>query len=142
MKNIVKFIIPLLLVIALPIILFIQKDENEIQKIDRVTQKVFDQFCPTGISVAVVQDGNIIYDKTRGYKNAAKINLLDKNDIFNIASCTKAFTAAAIGKLVQEKLLSWDDKVIDYIPEFKLTDECITTTTPIMKFYIECNICP
>jgi len=131
MKNIVRFIIPLLLVIAFPIILFIQKDENEIQKIDRITQKVFDQFSPTGLSVAIVQDGNIIYDKTLGYKNAAKINFLDNKNIFNIASCTKTFTAAAMGKLVQERLISWDDKVTDYIPEFKLKDECITKNLTI-----------
>ncbi len=131
MKNIVKFIIPLLLVIALPIIFFVQKNENEIQKIDRVTQKVFDQFNPTGLSVAIVQNGNIIYDKALGYKNAEKIKFLDKNDIFNIASCTKAFTAAAIGKLVQDELISWDDKVIDYLPEFKLKDECVTKNLTI-----------
>ncbi|MFP4023296.1 MAG: serine hydrolase [Thiohalospira sp.] len=131
MKNIVKFIVPLLLVIAIPIILFTQKDENEIQKIDRVTQKVFDQFNPAGLSVAIVQNGNIIYDKALGYKNAEKINFLEKNDIFNIASCTKAFTAAAIGKLVQEGLLSWDDKVIDYYPDFKLKDDCISKNLTI-----------
>ncbi|MEE4198281.1 MAG: serine hydrolase [Bacteroidales bacterium] len=126
MKNIVKFIVPLLLVIAVPIILFIQKEESEIQKIDRVTQKVYDQFNPTGLSVAIVQHGEIIYDKALGYKNAEKISFLERNDIFNIASCTKAFTAAAIGKLVQEGLLSWDDKVIDYYPDFKLKDDCIS----------------
>ena len=131
MRNIVKFIVPLLLVIAVPIILFTLKDENEIQKIDRVTQKVFDQFNPTGLSVAIVQNGNIIYDKALGYKNAEKINFLEKNDIFNIASCTKAFTAAAIGKLVHEGLLSWDDKVIDYYPDFKLNDQCISESLTI-----------
>ncbi|MGM0407778.1 MAG: serine hydrolase [Bacteroidota bacterium] len=126
MKNIVKFIIPLILVIAIPLILFIQKDENEIQKFDRITQKVFDEFNPTGLSVVIVQEGTIIYDKAMGYRNAENMSFLRKDDIFNIASCTKSFTAAAIGKLVQEGLLSWDDKIIDYVPDFKLKDDCIT----------------
>jgi CubicO group peptidase (beta-lactamase class C family) len=126
MKNIVKFVIPLILVIAIPILLFLQKKENDLQKYDNITQTVFDEFQPTGLSMAIVQDGAIIYQKALGYKNAANIDLLGNYDIFNIASCTKAFTAAGIGKLVDEGLLNWDDKVIDYIPDFKLSDEYIT----------------
>ncbi|MBU8892771.1 MAG: serine hydrolase [Bacteroidales bacterium] len=126
MKNIVKFVIPLILVIVIPFILLVQKKENNLQKYDRITQKVFDEFQPTGLSIAIVQNGDIIYQKALGYKNAHNVDFLDNNDIFNIASCTKAFTAAGIGELVQEGLLSWDDKVIDYIPNFKLDDEYIT----------------
>ncbi|HAF28578.1 MAG TPA: hypothetical protein DCG75_05975 [Bacteroidales bacterium] len=131
MKNIVKFVIPLVLVIAIPIILFVQKKESDLQKFDRKTQEVFDKFHPTGLSIAIVKDGEMIYQKALGYKNVNKVDFLDKNDIFNIASCTKAFTAAGIGKLVQEDLLSWDDKVIDYVPNFKLADEYITQNLTI-----------
>lgn len=131
MKNIVKFVIPFILVIAVPLILFVQKKENDLQKYDRVTQNVFDEFHPTGISVAIIQDGEIIYQKALGYRNAISMSFLGNNDIFNIASCTKAFTAAGIGKLVQEGLLSWDDKVTDYIPKLKLADEYITKNLTI-----------
>jgi len=131
MKNIVKFLIPLVLVIAIPLILFTQKKENNLQKFDRATQKVFDQFRPTGLAVAILKDGEIIYQKSLGYKNAHNIDFLDHNDIFNIASCTKAFTSAGIGKLVDDSLLSWNDRVINYIPEFKLADEYITKNLTI-----------
>ncbi|MFC2152640.1 serine hydrolase [Bacteroidota bacterium] len=131
MKNIVKFAIPLILVIVIPIILFTQKKENDLQKFDRVTQKVYDEFQPIGLSVAIVKDDAIIYQKALGSKNIHKVDFLDNNDIFNIASCTKAFTAAGIGVLVQEKLLSWDDKVVDHIPNFKLLDEYITNNLTI-----------
>ena len=131
MKNIVKFVIPLLLVIAIPIVLFLQKKENDIQKFDRITQKVFDEYHPTGISVAIVKDGMVVYEKSLGYKNAYNVDFLDNNDIFNIASCSKSFTAAGIGKLVQEGLVSWDDKVIDYLPNFKLADNYISENLKI-----------
>lgn len=126
MKNIVRFAVPLILVIAIPILLFVQKKENDIQKYDRTAQQIFDHFHPTGLSVAIVKDGEIIYQKAFGYKNMNTLDFLHENAIFNIASCTKAFTAAGIGKLVQEGQLSWDDKVIDYIPNFKLADPYIT----------------
>jgi CubicO group peptidase (beta-lactamase class C family) len=76
--------------------------------------------------MAIVKDGEIIYQKALGFQNASNVDFLDYYDIFNIASCTKAFTAAGIGKLVDEGLLSWNDRVIDYIPNFKLADEYIT----------------
>jgi len=131
MKSFVKFFIPFILVILIPIIYFLKNNENEIQKYDRVTQKVFDQFHTTGLNIAIIKDGNIIYEKSQGYKNINNLTYLNNNSIFNIASCTKAFTAAAIGKLVQEGLLSWDDKVTDYIPDFKLADDCTTENLEI-----------
>lgn len=131
MKNIVKFVIPFILVIAIPIVLFLQKSENEIQQIDRISKQVYNEFKPTGISISVIQDNEIIYEKSFGYKNIHNLEMLNHNDIFNIASCTKAFTAAAIGKLVQEGLLSWNDKIIDYVPGFKLADEYITKNLEI-----------
>ena len=131
MKNIVKFLLPFILVIAIPLILFVQKEENDLQKFDRINQRVFDEFHPTGLGIAIVKDGEITYQKSLGYRNAHQMDFLDNNDIFNIASCTKAFTAAGIGKLVQEGLLSWDDKVIDFIPNFKLADNYITNNLTV-----------
>lgn len=131
MKNIVKFVIPLILVIAIPIVLFLQKNENELQQIDKVSKQVYNEFNPTGLSITVVQNDEIIYERSFGYKNSNNVDILDNNDIFNIASCTKAFTAAGIGKLVQEEILAWDDKVIDYLPDFKLADEYITNNLEI-----------
>jgi len=126
MKNIVRFVLPLILVIAIPLILFYNKKDNDLKQFDRATQKVFSTFNPSGLSIAIVKDGSIVYEKTLGYKNVPTMDFMDNSAIFNIASCSKAFTAACIGKLVQEGLLDWDDKVIDYIPEFKLDDECIS----------------
>jgi len=131
MKNLVKFIIPLILVIAIPFLLFVQKEENDLQKYDRICQKVFDEFHPTGLSIAIIKEGDIIYQKALGYSNAHQVKFLDNYSIFNIASCTKAFTAAGIGKLVQDGLLSWNDKVIDFIPNFKLADNYITNNLTV-----------
>jgi CubicO group peptidase (beta-lactamase class C family) len=126
MKNIVKFILPLILVIAIPIILFYNKKDNELKQFDKASEQVFNAFSPTGLSIAIVKEGSVVYEKVFGYKNAETMDFMDNSAVFNIASCSKAFTAACIGKLVQEGLISWDDKVIDYIPEFKLADDCIT----------------
>jgi CubicO group peptidase (beta-lactamase class C family) len=44
----------------------------------------------------------------------------------NQVVCTKAFTSAAMGILVDKGRVRWDDKVIKYLPDFKLSDPWIT----------------
>ena len=46
--------------------------------------------------------------------------------VFNVASITKAFTAAAFGILVEEGKINWDTRVIDIIPDFELSDPYIS----------------
>jgi len=51
---------------------------------------------------------------------------VDPDTIFQIASLTKAFTAASLGILVDEGKLDWDDPVIDYLPDFRMYDPWVT----------------
>lgn len=50
---------------------------------------------------------------------SAKMN---EHTLFSIASNTKAFTATALAILVDEGKLSWDDKVADRLPGFRMYD--------------------
>ncbi len=106
--------------------LYAQISKKDLVKIDQTVQKAFDTFLPTGLSVAVVSDSVIIYHKALGYSNAESGKTVTTSSLFNIASCSKAFTAAAIGILVDEGKLKWTDKVTDYFPEFRLADDYIT----------------
>lgn len=103
-----------------------QISREDLKKIDLVVTKAFETFKPTGLSVAVVKDTSIIFHKALGFSNADINKRVNITSLFNIASCTKAFTAACIGILVDEKKLSWTDKVTTYFPEFKLADDYIT----------------
>ena len=103
---------------------------------DKELQKAFDQLQPTGIAIAVVKDSTLVWKKAMGYKNAKKKEALDTQALFSIASCSKAFTAASVGILVQEGKLKWSDKVIQYVPELKMSDPYITrelTITDILS---------
>ncbi|MDD5151250.1 MAG: serine hydrolase, partial [Flavobacterium sp.] len=51
---------------------------------------------------------------------------VDANTLFGIASNSKAFTSAALAMLIDEGKLKWDDKVTQYIPEFKMYNEYVT----------------
>lgn len=97
------------------------------KQIDSVVEKTLTTFNVPGIAVAVVKDGKVIHAKGYGIRSI-KTNLkVDENTLFGVASNTKAFTAAALGMLVDEKKITWDTKVTDVIPEFKMYDPFVTS---------------
>ena len=83
-------------------------------------------FNVPGISLAIVKDGNILKAGGYGVKKLGEHNPVDAHTLFSIASNTKAFTAAALEILVEDKKLKWDDPVINYLPWFKMSDPWVT----------------
>ena len=67
-----------------------------------------------GLSVAVVKDGKLIYERAFGWKEEGKMQL-STTDIFRIASISKSFSATSVMQLVEKKKLSLDDDVSDLV---------------------------
>ena len=84
------------------------------------------RFDVPGMAVAVVQDNKVVFAKGFGTSNLNTHAKVNKDTLFGIASNTKAFTSAALAKLIDEGKLSWDDRVIDHLPEFRLYDSYVT----------------
>lgn len=72
-----------------------------------------------GASVAIVKDGKTVYSKGFGYKDLENKTPADKNTIYGIGSCTKAFTASLFGVLEEEGRLNLEDKPSKYIPSLQ-----------------------
>lgn len=87
--------------------------------------QAFDTFQLHGLSVLIVKNDSLVFDHHWG--DAGKGQQVESESVYNIASCTKAFTGAAMAKLVNEGLIHWDDLVIDYLPNFKLEDRYIAS---------------
>lgn len=100
-------------------------------EIDSLAERTLRAFQVPGIAVGVVKDGKLIHAKGYGVRSLSNKLPVDANTLFGIASNSKAFTSAAIGMLVDAGKLKWDDKVRDYIPEFKLYDPYVTETFTI-----------
>lgn len=79
-----------------------------------------------GMSVGIIQDGQIILSEGFGVLENGKSQKADKNTLYSIASNTKAFVASALASLVEEGKLKWDDKVRTWLPYFELYDPCVT----------------
>ncbi len=95
-------------------------------QIDSLVQKTMTTFNVPGMAVAVLKDGKIYHKNTYGVRSIKTQAPVNENTLFGVASNTKAFTTAALGKLIDEGKLDWDTKVNDIIPEFKLYDAYVT----------------
>ncbi len=73
-----------------------------------------------GAAVAIVYDDSIQYLGCFGRKAINRSDTIDPNTIFRIGSLSKGFAGVLGGMLVEEKQLSWKDKMVDYVPDFRL----------------------
>ena len=77
-----------------------QNYKKEIQELDNYIENARQQWKVPGLSVAIVKDGEVVLCKGYGEKKLGSGDMVDKQTIFRIASTTKAFTATAMGILV------------------------------------------
>ncbi|MGY4515875.1 serine hydrolase [Lysobacter sp. HA18] len=84
------------------------------------------RFDVPGIAVAIVKDGHIVLENGWGVRKAGTNDRVTAHTMFAIASNTKAFTSMAISMLADEGKLSLDDRVIDRLPWFRMSDPTIT----------------
>src|ERR1700689_3315617 len=96
------------------------------KEIDTLAMRSLKAFDVPGIAVAIIKDGKVIHSRGYGVRSLATGQPVNENTLFGIASNSKAFTTAALGILVDEGKMNWDDKVRKYIPEFKLFDPYVT----------------
>jgi CubicO group peptidase (beta-lactamase class C family) len=68
-------------------------------------------------SLLIAEKGSVVFRKGYGYSNEATKSLNDPQTVFELASCSKQFTAAAIVLLQRQGKLSYTDKLAQYIPE-------------------------
>ncbi len=86
------------------------------------TKKLLDSFIDMGVpgyDCIVLKDGEPIFRRTKGYSSLEKQIPMCGNERYNIYSCSKLITCVAALKLYEEGLFSLDDKLCDYIPEYK-----------------------
>ncbi len=92
----------------------------------QLMQKALSAFYTPGMSVGVVHKGELIFLEGAGLRNIAEHSSVTPDTYFRLASTSKAFTAAAMGILVEQGKLNWTDKVTEYLPEFKMQDAWVS----------------
>tara|TARA_B100001741_G_C16540453_1_gene594088 strand:+ start:782 stop:2032 length:1251 start_codon:yes stop_codon:yes gene_type:complete len=94
-------------------------DLNRLNSIEELITKDIEQNNLPGAVVLVGDDKGIVYKKAFGIKNPETLEKYKDDDIFRIASMTKAITSIAVLKLWEKGKIYLDDPIEKYIPEFK-----------------------
>ncbi len=90
--------------------------------VDAVVRDGMKSWQVPGVSLAIVRGDEVVYLKGYGVREAGTEKAVTPDTLFAIASCTKAFTAAAVGVLADEGAMSWDDPVRKHLDWFRLSD--------------------
>ena len=110
-------------------IFFLCCQTTDIQEIKTISGKTikkseFDKFINTqmdslnikGISVAVINNGKIVYHLTEGITDKYTLNPIDKNTLFEAASLSKPVFAFFVMKQVEKNLIDLDTPLYKYLP--------------------------
>lgn len=89
-------------------------------------ERVLKTFDVPGIAVAVVKDGKVLTARGFGVRKLGGSTPVDGQTLFEIASNSKVFTAAALAMLVDDGKLAWDDPVTKHLPDFQMYDAYVT----------------
>jgi len=92
--------------------------EERLLRIDKMLQQGIDSGWIAGAVGFIARDGKIVYNKSFGVNDVEAKTPMKKDDIFRIASQTKAITSVAVMMLFEEGKFLLDDPISKYIPEF------------------------
>jgi CubicO group peptidase (beta-lactamase class C family) len=102
---------------------------------DRVEQ-LRKQIGVPGMSIAIVEDDQVTMARGFGVRALGSPEAADADTIFPTGSTGKAFTVAALGILVDQGKIRWDDKVTDHLPGFQMYDPWVTREMTIRDLLV------
>jgi CubicO group peptidase (beta-lactamase class C family) len=93
------------------------KIENKARRIKSLFDSFDNKELSGGYAIAVLQNSQIIYQKAYGFANHEYEIPFTTQTIFDFASVAKQFTGYCIANLLQQKALSFEEDIRQYIPE-------------------------
>lgn len=116
----------LLLGLLFSISLTAQKDSKEIEQfvteLDQKIPQLLTDFIVPGTAIAIIENGEVILQKSYGLSNVATGTKVTPTTGFNIGSISKTFTAWGVMKLVQEGKLDLDAPAEKYLTRWHLPE--------------------
>jgi len=100
--------------------------KEQLQHLDTYFTKSYKEWNIPGMAIAIVSSDSIYLSKGYGVTDIQSKKTVDEHTLFAVASNSKAFTASALAQLVDAGKLQWNDKVVNYLPYFKMYDDYVT----------------
>lgn len=102
----------------------------------RYAQKVLQTFGAPGMTVAIVEQGKPYVVRSYGVRRMGEPAKVDEHTLFAIGSTTKAFTTALLAMLVDEGKLTWETKVADVLPGFRMYDPYVSSEMTVRDLVV------
>ncbi len=119
----------LVVLLLLPALTYGQK--AVLKRLDKSFQTSLEAWNIPGMAISIVKEDSVVFAEGYGIRDVNTKEKVDANTVFAIASNTKAFTSTALGMLVDEGKITWNDKVVDHLPYFKLYDPYVTQSMTV-----------
>ena len=97
------------------------KHVRDTTELESYLNRLVDSGNPPGVSVVVVKDGQIVYNRAFGYADGPRQEEATPDTVYHWWSMTKIPTAIAIMQLREQGKLDLDDPVTKYLPWFEVT---------------------
>jgi CubicO group peptidase (beta-lactamase class C family) len=98
----------------------------ETEQVDAAVEKLMTLYGIPGVSLAVVDEGELIYAQGYGVKSIETGEPMTTDTQSSIGSLTKSVTALAIAQQVDRGVLDLDAPITEYLPDFQLSDPAMT----------------
>jgi len=85
-------------------------------KIDQYIEAYQKYYNIPGVSLALIKDGKVVYNKTYGVRNTMTQKPVDENTLFEAASITKPVFAFAVERLADRGVIDLDKPLYEYLP--------------------------
>ena len=89
---------------------------------DAYVNKAIQTWKIPGLSIAIVRNDSVVYAKGFGVASVQTHTPVNERTLFEIGSSSKAFTATLVAMLVSDGKMRWDDKLVQYLPDFRMYD--------------------
>jgi CubicO group peptidase (beta-lactamase class C family) len=101
----------------------------------RIEREAIDEFVTNymernglpGVSIVIVKDGKLVYEKGYGHDSEGK--QITEKSLMRIGSVSKSFTAFSVLQLVEEEKINLDDPVVKYLTELTMDDPRLQKVT-------------
>lgn len=110
--------------------------EAAVEALPDFVEKALEQTGVPGAAVAVVSNGEVVFEEGFGVRDVTTDEPVDADTVFQIASLSKPLSSSIVAKAITDDAeLSWEDPVVEYLPDFALNDPYVTAHAKISDFF-------
>jgi CubicO group peptidase (beta-lactamase class C family) len=103
--------------------------------LDAMAKRIVDGGGVPGLAIAVVHDDEIVFLRGYGVREAGKPAAVDPDTVFQLASLSKPISSTVVAALVSAGIVSWESRIADLDPQFRLKDAFPTAELTIRDLF-------